>query len=63
MDKQSFFPIITVVLFLILVGVSVFRFFYHVRTGTEKIITQEVKQLVTIMKRIDDTCKIIDFDY
>jgi len=61
--KNKIFPILTILLFAVLLGVSVFRMFYQVRVGTDKIITQEVKQLVEIFKRIDKKCKIIDFDY
>jgi len=61
--KNKIFPILTVLLFVVLVGVSVFRMFYQVRVGTDKIIVKEVKQLVDIIQRIDKKCKIIDFDY
>ncbi len=63
MNKHTIFPILTVVLFVILVGLAVFRFFYQVRVGSEQIISQEVSELVKIFERIDKTCKIIDFDY
>lgn len=63
MNRQTIFPIITVVLFIVLVGISAFRLFYDVRVGTDQIIAQEVKQLVDVLKTIDKTCKIIDFDY
>ncbi len=63
MNKRAIFPILTVLLFIMLIGVFVFRLFYQVRVGTDLIISQEVQQLVEIFKRIDKKCKIIDFDY
>jgi len=56
-------PVLTVILFFILIGVSLFKLFYDVKVSSDAIITQEVKQLVKIFKRIDKKCKIIDFDY
>ena len=61
--KIKLFPALTVLLFVLLVGVTVFRLLYQVRVGTDQLIAQEVQQLVEIFKRIDEKCKIIDFDY
>ena len=63
MNKHAIFPVLTVLLFIVLIGVAVFRLFYQVRVGTDLIISQEVQQLVEIFKRINKKCKIIDFDY
>jgi len=61
--KIKLFPLLTIVLFALLVGVMVFRLLYQVRTGADQLIAQEVQQLVEIFKRIDKKCEIIDFDY
>ena len=56
-------PILTVILFTVLIGISLFKLLYYVQVASDIIIAQEVQQLVKIFKRIDKTCKIIDFDY
>lgn len=56
-------PILTILLFIFLVGVSLFRMFYQVQVYSDMIIAREVVELVEIFKRIDKKCKIIDFDY
>lgn len=56
-------PVLTVLLFILLVGVSLFQMFYDVKISSDIVIVQEVKELVEIFKRIDKKCKIIDFDY
>lgn len=61
--KNKIFPIFTVLLFLLLVGIFIFRMFYQIKIGTDQIISEEVVQLVEIFERIDKKCKIIDFDY
>lgn len=63
MMKNKIFPIFTVLLFLLLVGIFIFRMFYQIKIGTDQIISEEVVQLVEIFERIDKKCKIIDFDY
>jgi len=61
--KKVIFPILTILLFLVLVVVAVYRMLYQVRVSSDQIIVQEVQQLVDIFQRIDKKCKIIDFDY
>jgi len=61
--KKNIFPILTIVLFILIIGVAVFRMIYQVRVSSDQIISREVVQLVEIFKRIDKKCKIIDFDY
>jgi len=56
-------PVLSVLLFIFLVGISLWRLFYQVRTVSDHIIAEEVVQLVQVFKRIDKKCKIIDFDY
>lgn len=63
MKNQTVFQLLTIVLFILLIGVTSYRMFHQVRTGQDQIISREVVQLVEIMKRIDKKCKIIDFDF
>jgi len=62
-NRSTVIPILTIALFLLLVGVSLYRFFYQAKTASDQIIAREVLTLVDIFKRIDKKCKIIDFDY
>jgi len=62
-EPNKLIPILTIFLFVLLVGVSLFRMFYQVQTFSDQIIAKEVMQLVDIFKKIDKQCKIIDFDY
>jgi len=63
LDPNKVIPVLTISLFVLLVGVSLFRVFYQVQTFSDQIIAKEVVDLVTIFKKIDEKCKIIDFDY
>jgi len=56
-------PALTVFLFLVLVGISLYKMFYDIKIVSDVIIAKEVKELVDIFKRIDKKCKIIGFDY
>jgi len=56
-------PVLTIILFVILIGISLFKLFYSVKVAADVIIIQEVQQLIDIFKRIDKKCKILDFDY
>ena len=62
-SPNKIIPTLTIVLFVFLVGVALFRLFYQARTISNEMITSEVVQLVDIFKRIDKKCKIISFDY
>jgi len=63
LEPNKIIPILTVLLFVLLVGVSLFRMVYQVQTFSDQIIAKEVLQLVDIFKKIDRECKIIGFDY
>jgi len=56
-------PGLTVFLFVVLVGISLYKMLYDVKIIADVMIVQEVKELVNIFKRIDKKCKIISFDY
>jgi len=56
-------PSLTVLLFVVLVAISLYKMFYDVKIAADVIIAKEVKVLVNIFKRIDKKCKIISFDY
>ena len=56
-------PVLTVFLFLVLVGISLYQMFYEVKIVSDVMIAKEVRVLVDIFKRIDKKCKIIGFDY
>ena len=58
--KKSIFPVLTILLFVLLVGVAIFRMLYQVRISSDQIIAKEVLQLVKVFERIDKKCKIID---
>jgi len=63
LSPNKIIPMLTIILFLLLVGVALFRLFYQARTIADEMITKEVVQLVDIFKKIDKRCKIISFDY
>ncbi|MFC1842122.1 hypothetical protein ACFLYU_00480 [Candidatus Dependentiae bacterium] len=56
-------PALTILLFVVLVGVSLYKMLYDVKISSDVIIAREVRELVDIFKKIDKKCKIIDFDY
>ena len=58
--KKIHFSII-VILFL-LVGMFFFSFWYQIKKNEAHIISQDIKTLSTVFKRIHDTCFIIDFN-
>lgn len=62
MKNQKFFSIFTVLLFLLLVGVAIFRLFYQVHTGDDQLIAQDVKKLARIMMKINEQCGITGFE-
>lgn len=63
LSPNKIIPTLTIVLFVVLVGIALFRLFYQVRTISDEMISREVVQLVDIFKRIDKKCRIISFDY
>src|SRR3972149_6152876 len=55
--------LITVIaIFLALFAISGINFFYRSKKYSTELIRQDIKQLVEIFKKIDEKCKIIDFD-
>lgn len=61
--KKPLLPYVAISLFLILITLTVYRFFYQARVDTDLLIAQDVKRLATILEAIDEKCKIINFDY
>lgn len=61
--KNGFsYTIITGVLFTILVGILGVNFYYRSRWYTVGVVTQDLKVLQDIFKRIDESCTIMSFD-
>jgi hypothetical protein len=56
------YMIITGVLFSVLVGIAGINFYYRSRWYTTGVITQDLKTLQDIFKRIDESCTIMSFD-
>jgi len=63
LKSQKTIPILTGIIFLGLLGIALYKMFYESRTYSDVVISQHVIELAKIFKRIDDKCKIIDFDY
>ena len=55
--------ILTIALFAILVGISIFSLTYKSKTNTVTLIDNDLRVLVDIFNRIDKDCKILNFDY
>jgi len=62
-NPNTIIPVLTILLFLLLVGVSLYRLFYQAKTFSDQLIAKEVVQLAEIFKKIDKRCRIISFDY
>lgn len=61
--KNGFsYTLITGVLFLVLVGILGVNFYYRSRWYTVGVVTQDLKVLQDIFKRIDESCTIMSFD-
>ena len=58
----SYTIIITGVLFSVLVGIAGVNFYYRSRWYTSGVITQDLKVLQDIFKKIDESCTIMSFD-
>lgn len=56
-------PLLTIALFVFLIGVSVFSLMYKSKTNTAAIIDNDLHLFVDIFKRIDTDCRILSFDY
>ena len=56
-----FAPLLTIVLFIILIAISIFGFYYGTRSETAQDIAAEVTVLTQIFTRIDATCSITGF--
>lgn len=56
-------PIVTVIFFIALLSVLFFNYFYRSKQYAVSLIADDIALLQRVFKRIDDTCRIIDFDY
>lgn len=56
-------PILTIALFVFLIGISIFSLTYKSKTNTTALIDNDMHVLVDIFNRIDKECKILNFDY
>jgi len=56
-------PLLTILLFTVLVGVSFFSFMYRSQEQTGLIMADDIAHLVEVIQKIDKDCRIIDFDY
>lgn len=56
-------PALTVLFFVFLVGISLYKMLYDVKISSDIVIAKEVGDLVNIFKEIDKECKILDFEH
>lgn len=56
-------PALTVLFFVFLVGVSLYKMLYDVKISSDVVIVKEVQTLVDIFKKIDAKCKILDIEH
>lgn len=56
-------PVLTISLFVVLIGISVFTLIYRSNTSTAVLIDNDLHILVDAFERIDKDCRILDFDY
>lgn len=56
-------PLLTITLFTVLLGISVFSLIYRSGGATASIIEGDLHVLADVFKQIDKDCRIIDFDY
>lgn len=63
LKKNGFlYVVITGILFAVLVGILGVNFYYRSRWYSTNVITQDLKTLQDIFKRIDESCTIMSFD-
>jgi len=56
-------PLLTIGLFVVLIGLSVVSMWYRSQNDIGYLIADEIATLATIFKRIEESCKIINFDH
>lgn len=56
-------PVLTTVLFVALLGISVFNLIYRTKTIRDEMISSDISRLSKIFKKINDDCRISGFDY
>ena len=61
--RGSIIPVMTIVVFVVLVGITIFSFLYRSKEYAANLMTQDIAQLQKIFQRIDEKCKILSFDY
>ena len=61
--KNYLVPIGTTLLFSILFAIAIFNVFFRSKIVTGRLIADDVANITLILKRIHQTCGIIDFDY
>jgi hypothetical protein len=59
---RSWFPLLTIMLFVALVTVTVVRLVYQSRIESSEIMTEDIRRLGEIILRINERCKILDVD-
>ncbi|HZW61910.1 MAG TPA: hypothetical protein VFF04_06830 [Candidatus Babeliales bacterium] len=55
-------PLLTVILFIILIAITIINVYYRSRVSTGEIIAGDIEQLAHLFKDIENSCEIIDFD-
>ena len=56
-------PLLTIILLVVLTGLSVFSLIYKSQENTATLIDNDLQVLVDAFNRIDHDCKILNFDY
>ncbi len=56
-------PIVTATLLLGLLGIALQRYYKDSQTISSQLTAQTIEELAQIFKKIDDSCKIIDFEH
>jgi len=56
-------PILTIILLVVLVGISIFTLMHKSSNNTATLIDRDLPVLVDVFYRIDQDCKILYFDY
>ena len=61
--RGNMWMVTVIALFLTLFAITGINFFYRSKKYSTALITKDIKLLVDTFKKIDEKCKIIDFDY
>lgn len=56
-------PALTALFLILLLGIALHRYSRDAKLLTNQLIADNIEQLTTIFKRIDEKCKIIDFEH